>query len=132
MQKTIDWTKPIQTRDGRKARVISTSANVNYYNDMGAAPQQVIAVFETGSRDGSETVGSFFLDGRFTTVPAPHDLENCPETFDRFLNVYPDGVGDMRITVEDANNAIGNDRRVALYKFTFDSEGVLKCHERLQ
>lgn len=67
---SFDPTKPVQTRDGRKARIICTDHN---------HIQPVIALVETG---GVESIERHGLDGSFNYAhgePSTHDLINIPE-----------------------------------------------------
>ncbi len=69
---TFDPTKPVQTRGGRKARIICTDAK---------GMQPIVALVTTSDPD-VERVERFFLDGRCYSsleVDSPHDLINVPE-----------------------------------------------------
>lgn len=76
---TLDLTKPVQTRDGKKARIVCTDAKGKTY--------KVIALVEI---DGEEEAHSYTLDGWFREEAAGGDLDlvNVPEATYRWMNVY--------------------------------------------
>lgn len=65
----IDWTKPVQTRDGRKARVICT--------DRKAKEHSIIALITQPC--GREDAYIYSTNGRFTNVARGTDLINVPQ-----------------------------------------------------
>lgn len=86
---TFDPTKPVQTRDGRKARIICTDA-------VGDRP--VVALVMEG---GDEFMRRCFESGSFTGGGlCSADLINIPEepkTIEGWVNVYSDGsTGNVR------------------------------------
>lgn len=68
---TLDLTKPVQTRDGRAARILATDI-------LGTCPvAAAITTFE-----GDELIYAYTADGRFVSGPDPArsgDLINIPE-----------------------------------------------------
>lgn len=82
MTKTFDPTKPVQTRGGRKARIICTDREGEW---------PIIALVE--SSDG-EDVRTFDREGRwFVSANSLGDLVNIPEVTTRISNVYRFGSG---------------------------------------
>lgn len=78
---SIDFTKPVQTRDGRKARVICT--------DVNSKLQAVVAVIEVNANyPGEEIVVSYTSDGNFGMFETPLDLVNVPERHSVWMNEY--------------------------------------------
>jgi hypothetical protein len=78
----IDWTKPVQTRDGRKVRVLCTDGPDLRYPVIGVADGGLCP--ETWTIDGVH-----FANG----VPSDLDIINTPDppvTVTRWVNVYPD------------------------------------------
>ena len=74
---SIDFTKPVQTKNGRKVRVLCTDAR---------EPYPVIALIEE-----TKLTGCFTSDGRDTRgAESSWDLINVPEevTVDVWVNVY--------------------------------------------
>lgn len=67
-----DLTQPVQTRDGRKARIVSTALSNDSY------PVGAVIIDE----DGSETFETFTAGGRYAATsfndPRPQDLVNIP------------------------------------------------------
>lgn len=106
---TFDPTKPVQTRDGRSARIICT-------DKKGEAP--IVALVSAISGD-SEITYSFFLDGSFYCDDGtyPLDLVNTPEEKTLWLNVYHDGVVN-HLTKEVAERCAGQNR-IACIKVTY-------------
>ena len=84
----IDWTKPVQTRDGRKVRVLCTDAPGDF---------PVVGIVEAGDIDGAY-VSSWRKNGRLSLTDDEcyqytHDLSNVPEppvTIKRWVNIYDD------------------------------------------
>ena len=78
---SFDPTKPVQTRDGRKARILATDLIVTSYTLVGA----IIC------SDGEERIYTFLPNGRTNNVDESRtDLINIPEKTVRFVNTYPD------------------------------------------
>ena len=76
----IDWTKPVQTRDGRKVRVLCTDGPDLRYPVIGVADGGLCP--ETWTIDGVH-----FANG----VPSDLDIINTPDppvTVTRWVNVY--------------------------------------------
>lgn len=69
MNKPFDPTKPVQTRDGRKARIICT--------DRKSPSFPIIALIEAGS--GREQFDSFSSEGKLGTGQCDMDLINISE-----------------------------------------------------
>ena len=98
MKPTFDPTKPVQTRGGRKARIVSTNYEVENY--------PILALIEVNN--GKEMAASYTLNGQHKTFAAESadDLVNIPEkrTADFWVNVYFGDVGTVHITKNQANN----------------------------
>jgi hypothetical protein len=79
MTKAFDPTRPVQTRDGRKARIVCVDA-------LGAQP--IVALVEG---DKYETEGRHYMDGFYQhdRVPSLRDLINIPQKREGWVNVYP-------------------------------------------
>jgi hypothetical protein len=78
----IDWTKPVQTRDGRKVRVLCTDAPGSQY--------PVIGLIEGDGDPETWTIGGVYAANGATSNL---DIINAPEpavTLTRWVNVYPD------------------------------------------
>jgi hypothetical protein len=76
----FDPTKPVQTRDGRKARIICTDAK-------GGNP---IVALRTSENGKYEVMELYYEDGRCQASSPGCDLINIPEkrTLDCWVNVY--------------------------------------------
>ena len=78
---SIDWEKPVQTRDGRKARVLCT--------DMRGTEFSVVALVDDATNENLITVNKH---GRhYGTQRSATDLINAPVTITRWVNVYSRG-----------------------------------------
>ena len=105
---TVDLTKPVQTRDGRKARVICTNAahtNPGFH---------VVALVT--NEHGNEQVFPFAADGSFGDRPYPLDLVNVPEV--KFFNLMWDGP--MKAPFDTREEAEATGKRSYGYKYTFE------------
>ena len=76
---SIDFTKPLQTRDGKKVRLLCTDAR---------EPYPVVVLYEDTKDVGLRTSDGKCLVG----ISCAADLMNVPEqvTVDRWMNVYPE------------------------------------------
>jgi hypothetical protein len=79
---TFDPNKPVQTRDGRPARIVCT--------DKKSEHPIVALIIE---KDGFEAVRSYLENGSYdgVTKDGRLDLINVPEKIVRYLNAYPSG-----------------------------------------
>ena len=101
----INWEKPIQTRDGRKARVVRTDVKSDHYSVICLVTQE----------SGDEFVITCHHDGSRDTTFAGHeaDIINAPEkrTIEGWVNVYESGhSGDFHSTKEYADATSGRKR----------------------
>lgn len=75
----LDPTRPVQTRDGRKARIVS--------DKIGIHPLKYIAVVT--NEDGKEYAMPFSYEGRvYNDAKSIGDLVNVPEKREMWVNVY--------------------------------------------
>ena len=89
---TFDPTKPVQTRDGRKARIICTDLK----NPGG---ETIVALVY--AHDNFEAPILFHSNGRYhINRENPRDLINAPETKSWWSNAYPEGPGMPRASRE--------------------------------
>jgi hypothetical protein len=82
--KAFDPTKPVQTRDGRPARILCTDKRGNGY--------PILALITEDS--GEEFACSFTVNGHNCSdgldgLELPCDLVNVPEKREGWINVYP-------------------------------------------
>lgn len=100
-ERKFDPTKPVQTRDGRKARILATDIKHEKY--------PISAAVTMGN--GNEVVCAFSPDGCFhyERMHRNEDLVNIPEKVkvSGFLNVYPNGVATFHRSNIEATNAAG-------------------------
>ncbi len=102
---TLDPTKPVQTRDGRKARIIATDRNGSYYPIIALvssknSKEEIIVSYRP---NGSEVDG---LSLR------PLDLINVPEERELWVNVYNNTYSTTHPDQEQA------DRSTSLHGYT--------------
>lgn len=85
---TFDPTKPVQTRNGKKARILATNRISNEFP---------IVALVTESPD-REAVRVFSSEGRYVDkFDSGLDLVNIPERTELFVNVYNKGQGRAHI-----------------------------------
>ena len=106
----VDWTRPVQTRDGRKARVLCT-------NKVGGQP--VVVLVEVCSEETIQTVN---IDGSFHNnegARSNYDIMNIPEkrTLEGWFNIKPETnyTGLFYIDKEDAERAAGATGGIVVY-----------------
>ena len=114
---TFDPTKPVQTRDGRKARIVSDKVSRGGY--------KYIAIISEES--GDEWSGTFISDGSYyASGDACHrDLINVPEKREMWVNVYEGCDILVRHESRDSadSNATGN--RIACIRVEYEvGEGL--------
>lgn len=86
MTKLFDPSKPVQTRDGRKARILCTDRKSHN-------GEKIIALVDDGE-GAHETVLFYFYDGRYVKYREDHrDLMNVPDRKSTWENVYTESCG---------------------------------------
>jgi len=113
MPKPLDFTKPLQTRDGKKVRIYAT-------NGQSARPIHGATLDADGWHSHSWLPDGTFVE---TMTPYPLDLVQVRPEFrqEGWVNVYPSGLA-FHKTRKAANGGAGVDR-IACVPFT------LVCHE---
>lgn len=123
----LDLSKPVQTRDGRKARIITT--------DRKGIGTSVIALVM--SPDGEESIYALYPNGQFRSIYAlysngrfsqeyesPGDLVNAAEQTVRYLNIWQDVGGGIaqyyHPTEEAARGVTGPNRRLGVLKMILE------------
>jgi len=120
--KHFDPTKPVQTRDGRKARIVAQGLKSHY---------SIIAVIT--EPDGGEHATTHTAEGVYrsgSSVPGLNDLVNVPEKrrIKGFLNVYDECFLGMPITPvlhltrQQADQGAGSSKRVACVPIDIEVE----------
>lgn len=106
---TVDWTKPIQTRGGLKARVLTTDRKGTAY--------PVVALIEV--KAGNEQTNTYTLNGLILTNSTdPYDIINVPPEpvkKSAWLNVYPSGTAFSYPTKERADDVAGTNREACVF-----------------
>lgn len=78
---TFDPTKPVQTRDGRPARILCVDAKISK-----TAP--IVALVDRPGEDG-ELLDFYDADGRAScSISGGNDLVNVPQTVGRWIHLY--------------------------------------------
>lgn len=113
----FDPTKPVRTRDGKTARIITTTRKGDEY--------PIVALV-----GGDEEPLTFTSAGRFYANPAErpndYDLVNVPEQTVRYLNLYQGGPGRYHDTT---NPALGylDETRLGTVKATFEGDKLVSA-----
>jgi len=78
----FDLNKPVQTRDGRPARIILTDLKSDY---------PILAIVD---HEDSQTPETYTKEGRWVSDHEENeqDLVNVPERTERFVNIYGSGL----------------------------------------
>lgn len=123
----VDWDKPIQTRDGRQARLLGMRNHPKY-------PRVVAAPAYGG--DGFENVDVYTEDGEVYAGGQPHacDIINAPQRHVRWLNVFrlqPDTLDGLMLCwyssreLADKWGVEGGSHRIACIRVEFEEgEGL--------
>lgn len=124
MTKPFDPTKPVQTRDGRPARILCTDAKNPEY--------PIVALVDSPDGEGEMPV-SLTVTGRFhdDRIVTDDDLINIPPKVVRvaFHNVYSETIGTPWPSLEYANNSFNQDR-IGVLKVTYYEDGTFD-HEKV-
>jgi len=130
MTKPFDPSKPVQTRDGRKARILCT-------DKVGHHP---IVALVMSSYSSEENTFYYDEEGCISEVPNPLDLVNIPERRVEFRVLYPGGrnpyLGQLKfLSVQAAVNSLGRralERYVAVLEFLYEDDEIVdvKLHPR--
>lgn len=118
---SLDLTKPVMTRDGRKATILCTDLKNN---------SPVVARVESKEMDGSEVLLSYAPTGKFHTMDSGYDLINVPQKHSRWLNVSMDGDGELFFSTYSDHKLAehawkGSNGRIACIKVEFtEGEGL--------
>lgn len=113
--KPVDLTKPVQTRDGRAARILCT--------DRKHLDCPVVALVLV---DGSELVRSFYPDGRYLGGGAnDNDLVNVPPKVvsEAYRNIYRDGSVGAKFTTKAAAQLEAAQGAIGIIKLTTYNDG---------
>lgn len=114
----IDWTKPIQTRDGYPVRILCIDARTD-------RPVVGLVIFNANIK---EDVYTWFTNGSYSVSKHSRDLINVPVKHEGWLNIYPtNGIeGYFYKTKEEADNAASIImKRIACIKIEFtEGEGL--------
>ena len=111
----FDPTKPVQTCDSRKARIICTDANNH---------QPIVALIT--EQDGHEYTRNYTKDG-FYYIGAGRsdsDLINIPERRIMWTNVYTHHTDGSYTTRERADETAGA-RRIGVLKLTYENDELV-------
>lgn len=116
----IDWNKPVQTKDGRKVRVLCTDSK-GYFPIVG------LVVSEDGE---SEDVVYWPLTGELAGRPDHDyqlDLINVPEKHEIWVNVYADNMRRVHGSRQQADGEASRQfaQRIACIRVEFEEgEGL--------
>lgn len=108
---TFDPTKPVRTRDGREAEILSTTR-------PGAYPIVAAITYD----DDEEAVYTFQANGECPYSDGADDLDlvNVPEDVTYYANFYTDGVGCKYLTIKEAVDFGHFDkRRLGMLEITY-------------
>jgi hypothetical protein len=119
MEKKFDPTKPVQTRDGRKARIVDT----NFKGILGQG--QIVAIVSEPS--GYETLVVYCDDGQmYEDRNDVRNLVNVPEKRGFWVNFYPDqnGLVFLHPSRKEADINAGANRVACKYVEFEEGDGV--------
>lgn len=125
--KSLDWTKPIQTRDGKKARLVCS--------DLRSLQPYIVAI-ETTMVDKPEYIGQHSSDGRYSedNMECGRDIINVPEVpkpkkriqLEYWVNLYKGGDGlyyvERLFASSDAADSSGYSHRIKCVRIVIDEE----------
>jgi len=114
--KIFDPTKPVQTRDGRKARIICTDSRV-----VPSCP--IIALIE--NLQGCEYSCHRKADGTHPgSSPSHSELINTPVVRKEYRGVYRDGCVTDEYCTKLRYNTYGTDKCVGQFEYTYSDDEI--------
>lgn len=109
---TIDFTKPVQTRDGQPVTILTTERASSTYPVVGLLKDEIIHIFTD--------------EGRFNCSGHDHkmDLMNVPvrHTREVWLNVYPGNIGIVAHETRAIADEYTSSKRIACIPVTIEFE----------
>lgn len=116
--KPFDPTKPVQTRDGRSARIICFDRKCDNGNT-------IIALVNNRFND-DESITLYMSSGRMNHInDCESDLINIPEKQTGWLNIYSDNYCFVYNTKDEADKCATKGERIACIQITyFEGEGI--------
>lgn len=100
----IDLTKPVQTRDGRRVRVLCT--------DVKGESNSVVGLVDGGN---TETCQIWHGDGSYIpNSESSQDLINGPEKRVVWVNMYPSKIAQPHTSKINADTRAGHDREACI------------------
>ncbi|HET8685549.1 MAG TPA: hypothetical protein VFM18_02655 [Methanosarcina sp.] len=116
---TINFTKPVQTRDGLPVRILCTDRKDDY-------PIVGLVKYQSGEEVRTWTdSGSYSLD----LTNRHKDLMNVPETKIYYMNVYWNRVGVYNSSLEQAHSNINESAQseyICTLKLTYENDVLVK------
>lgn len=112
--KPLDLSKPIQTRDGRKVRVLATDIK-------GLRP--VVCVLASFNEHLDDSIVTYPITGKYYSDKDTHALDLIPippkpVTIERWVNVFPNGLGCVFNSKARADESPYSRNRIACVKLT--------------
>jgi hypothetical protein len=115
--KQLDFTKPVQTRDGRKVRIICTNAGLVYQG----VPNPII-----GTVAGLGFPMSWADDGSCTLEwGEDRSLVQVPEPRTMFINVYPKDYEDTWHQDKNTADTYARPSRIGCVEVKYTVDGVI-------
>lgn len=106
----LDLTKPVETRDGRKARIICT--------DFKRENRPILAAI--ADHNGIESTDYFWENGQlYGCSDEPGDLVNIKEKHEVWINIYPNNSAHVDRSRDRADYHAA-DNRTACIKITYE------------
>ena len=129
----FDPTKPVQTRDGRKVRILCTDARLSYCHNEGITMSPIVALIEDESEHGAKDSVYFYTkEGSFygTNNPEPIDLVNIPERVVKYKLIHDSGyVGATYSSIIQAKDSQSNYAEIkSILKLTYEDGKVVETY----
>lgn len=102
---SLDFTKPVQTRDGRKVRILATDFKHGY---------PIVGVVQQGNGDESLVTWTLNGDIDVTLSVNPYDLVQAPEWVSTYIGVYGN--------VTDPKSIFTDDEHLTLESATYNAD----------
>lgn len=115
---TFDPTKPVQTRDGRPARILAADAKL-------LNTSEGIIALVRDLTTGQETTQAYFPDGRYTRDrDSLIDLVNVPERVTKYMNLYEVHAGGFHSSLEEAE-CTASGMPLGVIAITFENDKIV-------
>lgn len=128
MTKPLDLTKPVQTRDGRKVRILCTDRVHPNFPVVGLISNDFETLETVFDFETLETVFYFTKEGKITNLDTLADLVNVPVHTSKWQNVYSDPTlkcARWSSPEKATENILSGQRTIGLLRWDYEDGNII-------